>query len=481
MSDRVESTEELLNKHAATEIGQKALEVNIDGNRYGTFSEIGAGQEVARWFFRVGGASGTVAKTISAYDMQVSDSIYGPCDRYVSRQRLQQMLDREYRLLIERLGESRGDHSYFFAFADTAAAKSYSRKGEAHGWLGIRFQHQPKAEASQIIIHVRLLDPENVQEQEALGAIGVNLVYGAVYHWAQPDKIISGLLDGLTRKRAEVDMIEFSGPAFTGVDNRLMALQLVQQGRTDAAMFLADGTVVQPAEALYRKCILVERGSFRPVTNATIDMLECATATFVQEPPVQGKDIEVLTEMTLHNLTRGDSINHQDFLERIDILAALGKNVLISNYGEFHRLAKYLFRYTQNMIGIAIGVPTLKEIFNEEYYDNLGGGILESFGRLFKNDLKLYIYPLRDPKTGALITAGNFRVEPHLRHLYSYLAENNYVQGLRDFDESCLPIFPKAVLAKIQSGDSDWETMVPGSVAEIIKDRRLFGYCESQT
>ena len=476
MSDRIETPEELLEKHCATEIGQKALEVNIDTSRYGTFSEIGAGQEVARWFFRVGGASGSVAKTISAYDMQVSDSIYGPCDRYVSRQRLLQMLDREYRLLIERLGESRGDHSYFFAFADTAAARSYSRKGEAHGWLGVRFQHEPKAEPSQIIIHARLLDPENVQEQEALGAIGVNLIYGAVYHWSQPDKIISGLLDGLNRKRGEIDMIEFSGPAFEEVDNRLMALHLVQLGQTDAAMFLADGTVVQPAEALYKKCILVERGSFRPVTNATIDLLECATATFVQEPPVQGKDIVILTEMTLHNLIKDDSIDHQDFLERVDILTALGKNVLISNYGEFHRLAQYLFRYTQNMIGIGIGLPTLKEIFNEEYYENLGGGILESFGRLFKNDLKLYVYPMRDAQTGALITAGNFRVNPHLRHLYAYLAENNLIQGLRDFDERCLPIFPKHVLEKIEQQDDAWESMVPESVAQIIKDRKLFGY-----
>lgn len=478
MSDRIESAEELIENHTATETGQKALEVNIDNNRYGAFSEIGAGQEVARWFFRVGGASGTVAKSISAYDMQVSDSIYGPCERYVSRQRLLQMLDREYKLLTERLGEARGHHSYFFAFSDTVVAKSFSRKGEAHGWLGVRFQHEPTGDPSQIIIHVRLLDPENVQEQEALGHIGVNLIYGAVYHWSQPELVIRGLLDSLNRKRVEVDMIEFSGPAFDGVDNRLMALQLVQHGLTHATMFLADGAVVQPAEALYKKCILVERGSFRPVTNATIDLLECATATFVQEPPVQGKQIQILTEMTLNSLTEGDAIDHQDFLERVDILGALGKDVLISNYGEFHRLAKYLFRYTQNMIGIAIGIPTLREIFNEEYYENLGGGILESFGRLFKNDLKLYVYPLRDANTGALITAGNFRVEPHLRHLYAYLAENHFIQGLRDFDENCLPIFPKDVLEKIQASDNRWEKMVPQSVAKIIKERRLFGYTE---
>lgn len=477
MSDPIPDPETLLQQHCATETAQKALEVNIDRSRYGTFSEIGAGQEVARWFFRVGGASGTVAKSISAYDMQVSDSIYGACDRYVSRQRLLAMLDREYRLLVERLDETRGAESYFFAFADTVVATSYTRKGEAHGWLGIRFQTEPRAKPSQVIIHARLLDAENVQEQEVLGMLGVNLVYGAVYHWARPEKIIKGLTDKNARERLEVDLIEFSGPAFEGVDNRLMALQLVQQGLTDAAMFLADGTVVQPGEVLYKKCLLVERGSFRPVTKASIDLLNCATAAFVQEPKVAGHDVEVLTEMTLHNLAHTeDGIDHQDFLERVDILSALGKKVLISNYGEFHRLAAYLFRYTRNMIGIAIGVPTLKEIFNEEYYANLGGGILESFGRLFKNDLKLYVYPLRDPKTGALITAGNFRVESHLRHLYAYLVENHFIQGLRDFDESCLPIFPRDVLEKMAAGDASWEQMVPDSVARTIKERRLFDY-----
>ena len=475
MSNMNQDPQDLLTRHVATETAQKALEVNIDGSRYGTFSEIGAGQEVARWFFRVGGASGTVAKTISAYDMKVSDSIYGQCDRYVSRQRLLAMLDHEYSLLVERLDEMRGAESFFFAFSDTVVAKSFSRKGEAHGWLGIRFQTEPKAEPSQVIIHTRLLDPENVQEQEALGMIGVNLIYGALYHWGNPEKIISGLIDKLNRDRIEVDLIEFTGPAFAGVDNRLMALQLVQQELTDAAMFLADGTVVQPGEALYKKALLIERGSFRPVTNATIDLLNCATAAFAQEPQVVDQEVEVITEMTLHNLNKTESgIDHRDFLERVDILSALGKKVLISNYGEFHRLAAYLFRHTKNMIGIAIGVPTLKEIFNEEYYTNLGGRILESFGRLFKNDLKLYVYPMLDPKTGALISAGNFRVAPHLRHLYAYLVENHYIQGLRDFHPDCLPIFPKEVLAKIEAGDPAWEQMVPEAVARIVKERRLF-------
>ncbi|MFM8468902.1 MAG: TonB-dependent receptor, partial [Limisphaerales bacterium] len=272
----------------------------------------------------------------------------------------------------------------------------------------MRFQTEPQGEPSQIIIHTRLLDPENLQEQEALGIVGVNLVHGALYLHHDP----AALLDNLTTERVEVDMVKLTGPAFAGVDNRVIALQLVQRGLTKAAMFLANGEVVQPADVLYKKSILVERGSFRPVIKTTLDMLECATSLFVQEPKVQGEEVTVLMEMTLKNLIEGDRIDPKDFLDRVDILAALGKYVLISNYGEYHRLAAYLFRHTKKMIGIVMGVPTLREIFEEKYYGDLEGGILESLGRLFKNDLKLYVYPLRDDKTGALITAGNLRVAP---------------------------------------------------------------------
>ena len=452
----------------------KALQINLDPSKYGTCVEIGAGQEVARWFFRVGGASGTIAKTMSAYDMTISDAIYGPCDRYVSRQRLQSMLQREFLLLQERLNEKRGATTRFFVFANTVAARSYKRKDDAHGWLGVEFQTEPNGPASQIIIHARLLDKENVQEQEALGVVGVNLIYGAIYQYKDPYSLIDTLLDNLTTDRVEVDMIEFSGPAFVGVDNRLMSLQLVQKGLTKAAMFLSNGTVVQPADVLYKKCIIVERGSFRPVTKVTIDMLECATAQFVQEPRVQGEDVVVLMEMTLKNLIDGDAIDHKDFLDRVDILGSLGKTVLISNYAEFHRLASYLFLYTKKMIGIAMGVPTLREIFDEKYYADLEGGILESFGRLFKNDLKLYVYPFREPKSGAIISAANLQVAPNLRHLYAYLLENRLIESMCGFNENCLPIFSRDVLAKIRRGDSSWENMVPPQVAAMIKERKLF-------
>lgn len=455
---------------------QKALQINLDSSQYGTFAEIGAGQEVARWFFRVGGASGTVAKTISAYDMTVSDAVYGKCERYVSRQRLQTMLDHEYGLMLERLQAKRGHDTKFFVFANTVATRSYTRRDDAHGWMGIRFQAHPNAAPSDIIIHVRLLDRENVPEQESLGCIGVNLIHSALYAHANPSAVIGSLLDNLTADHVEVDMIKFSGPAFQQVDNRLMAFQLVEKGLSKAAMFRANGEVVQPAEVLYKKTLLVERGSFRPVTKITMDMLECAAAQFRQEPRVQGEEVVVLTEMTLHNLIEGDKIDHKDFLDRVDILGALGKTVLISNYGEYHRLAAYLFLFTKKMVGIAMGVPSLTQLFEEKYYTDLEGGILESFGRLFKNDLKLYVYPIKDPHTGALITADNLQVAPGLRHLYAHLLENRFMESLRNVNEECLPIFSRDVLAKIRGKDPSWEEMVPDKVARIIKERKLFNY-----
>jgi len=455
---------------------EKALQINLAASTYGAFAEIGAGQEVARWFFRVGGAAGTIAKTISAYDMAVSDAIYGPCERYVSRQRLERMLGYEYGLQEERLQAQRGAATRFFVFADTVAARSYSRNDDWHGWMGIRFQTRPLTPSCDIIIHVRMHDRENVQQQEALGIMGVNLVFAALCLHDRPDELLPALTDNLGPERVEVDMVKFSGPGFAGLDNRLMALQLVQRGLTNAAMFTADGEVVQAAEVLYKKAILVERGRFRPVTRATVDMLECARTEFLREPHVRGEEVVVLMEMTLKNLAEAGVIDPKDFLDRVDTLGSLGQTVLISNYGEFHRLASFLFGYTKKQIGLVMGVPTLQEIFEEKYYADLEGGILESFGRLFKNDLKLYIYPYRDPATGAIITAAKLPVAPHLRPLHAYLLQNRFIQDLATPQADCLPIFSPDVLQRIRQNDAAWETMVPPQVAGMIKERKLFGY-----
>jgi hypothetical protein len=455
-----------------TDTNQKALQINLDAGRYGTFAEIGAGQEVARWFFRAGGAAGTVAKTISAYDMAVSDAIYGPSQRYVSRQRLHSMLEYEYKLLLERLDKTRGVKTAFFAFADTVT----TRREGGYGWLGILFQAEPGAGPSEIFIHVRMLDKENVRQQEALGIIGVNLIHGAFYRHQEPDQLIGSLLDQLTWERVEVDMIRFAGPAFAGVDNRLMALRLVKQGLTEAAMFTARGEAIQWAEVLYKKPVLVERGGFRPVTKATLDVLDRALEQFIQEPDLNGEAPVVLMEMTLRHLTMGDNIDDADFLQRADTLSALGKTVLISNFRRFHRLSAYLSRYTNRPIGLALGAAYLKEIFDESFYNESEGGLLGGLGQLFKNRARLYVYPHLDLETGQRLTTQTFPVPGNLKHLYAHLLENRFIQDLRNFDPGLLPIRRRDVLARIQAGDPAWEELVPPPIVEIIKRERLFGY-----
>jgi hypothetical protein len=463
--------------NAAMDVGtdKKALQINLDAKKYGTFVEIGAGQEVARRFFRVGGAAGTIAKTMSAYDMTFSDAIYGPTDRYVSRVRLQTMLDREYDLLLERLNEKLGSERTFFVFADTVAARSFKQHNESHGWLGVRFQAEKRGDPSQIIIHVRMLDETNVDQQEALGVIGVNLLYGAFYYH-EPEKLISSLQENLAWGKIEVDMIKFSGSVFCDIDNRLMSLQLVSQGLTNAVMFTADGETVQPTEVFHKKAILVERGSFRPVTYATNDMLDGARRVFLAQSGCSEQDLIVIMEMTLENLLTEGQLNHADFLARVDILGALGRTVLISKFGEYYRLAGYLSRYTNRMIGLVMGVPSLMEIFDEKYYLNLEGGILEALGRMFKGGLKLYVYPMIDEGTGKIVTAKQLEVAPNLRSLFQYLIDNQFIEEIAHYHAEYLRIYPADALAKLQRGDSGWERLVPPEVVQIIKEREFFGY-----
>jgi hypothetical protein len=455
---------------------RKALQVNLDADKYGTFAEIGAGQEVARWFFRVGGASGTVAKTISAYDMAVSDAIYGPAERYVSRQRLQAMLQYEFDLLRQRLDQARGRECSFFAFADTVATRSFSRQEEGRGWLGIRFQAEPRQEPSEIIMHVRMLDKENARQQEALGVIGVNLIYGAFYSHRQPDRLIHSLLDNLTWERVEVDLIRFDGPAFAGVDNRLMALQLVEQDLTEAAMFTAEGETAQWNDVLHKRPVLVQRGSFHPVTHTTLDVLERASERFLREPDLQNEPPVVLMEMTLRRLTTSDTIDHHDFLQRADMLRSLGQNVFISNFRRFHRLAAYLGRYTNRPIGLALGAHRLAEVFDPALYNESEGGLLGGLAQLFKNPARLYVYPSLNFDTGQIVTVENFPIAHRLRHLYAHLTENRFIQGLDNANAGFLRIRSRDVLDKIKAGDASWETLVPPVIAEVIKREKLFGW-----
>jgi hypothetical protein len=409
--------------------------------------------------------------------MMVSDAIYGAGNRYVSRVRLQDMLDLEFRLNVERLGEKRGDHTAFFAFADTVVARSFKGGNECHGWMGVKFQSRPRDEPSQILIHVRMLDAEASLQQEALGVVGVNLLYGAFFLHHEPERLVESLLDKLTTGRIEIDVIEFRGIEFRSVDNRLISLKLVQLGLSGAAMFSAKGEVLQPSEVLYKKAVLVERGSFRPPTHVNLNMLECALEKFSTDPAVSGKTVLPVFELTMRNLLAGGSeVDRRDFLARADLLAACGMTVLISDYFEYYRLAAYLAWRTSERIGIVMGAPSLMELFDEKYYTQLPGGILESFGRLFKNDLKLYVYPLKDTETGNLTTVESLDVAPELRKLYGYLADRGSFVMLDNFRPEYLDIFSRNVLKKIAMGDEAWEQMVPHEVAEMIKRRRFFGF-----
>jgi hypothetical protein len=477
---------------------QKARRINLDAPIYGTFAEIGAGQEVAREFFHAGGASGTIAKSISAYDMVFSDAIYGKSPRYVSRERLALMLDHEYALLLERLSGIRGERTTFFVFADTVATGNRRSSNDAHGWLGIRFQAAPRGEPSEILLHVRMWDNDSVLQQQALGIVGVNLIYGALYLRSNPKQLIESLQDNLGTDRIEVDMLRFMGHCFEAVDNRLMSLHLVECRLTNAVMFGPQGEVLQPSEILHKKAVLVERGSFRPVTHVNVDMIACATAQFVQEAAVKGKEVMVLMEITMNNLLSEGALDANDFLSRVDLLADIGFTVLISNHSEYYRLTSYFRRYTKEMIGVAMGINNLLEIFNEKYYDNLEGGILESFGRLFRNAVKLYVYPMsgaaydrytaesRNSGTTAqsaapnvLITAKSVKVGDHLASLYAHLFENRFIDGIVGFDANILGIFSRDALKRIRDHDRLWESMVPAPIAVAIKRRGLFGHVNS--
>jgi hypothetical protein len=462
-----------------TDTLQKALRINLDPRWYGTIAEIGAGQEVARWLFRAGAAAGTVAKSMSAYDMEVSDAVYGKADRYVSLGRLQAMLEHELDLNVERLSDSRGDSTCFFAFADTVVARSYRGGNECHGWMGVRFQAQARDEPSQIVVHVRMLDEDAALQQEALGVVGINLLHAAFFERQEPEQIVRSLLDRLSTGRIEIDLISFSGIEFRRVDNRLMALELVRLGLSGVAMFGPDGQVLQPSEVLRKKAVLVERGSFRPPTVVNLDMLRCAREKFETDPAVEGKPVLALTELTMRNLRAEGDVDRRDFLARADLLAACGMTVLISDYYEYSRLATYLAGRTQERIGIVMGVPSLLDLFDEDNHTQMQGGILESFGRLFKNDLRLFVYPMRDTGSGEVITVETMAVDDVLQPLFDYLRRRGSFVDLDNYRPEHLSILSRDVLRRIAEGGDNWQAMVPDAVADLIVKRSFFGHRRS--
>jgi hypothetical protein len=455
---------------------QKALRTNLNPNIYGSFAEIGAGQETVRHFFRAGGASGTIAKAMSAYDKEFSDAIYGQeaAGRYVTENRLRKMLNHEYQLLHERINRETSPDKCFFAFANTVATINFAKTFKGHGWLGVRYQTRPDREANEVIVHVRLHEDNPKYQQETIGAMGVNLIYAAYNLYEEPKSFLLSLYDGIDRTAIEVDLINFSGPDFDHIDNRLMSLQLIKNGFTDAVIFGPEGKNLLPAELLYKKNILAMRGSFRPVTRVNMDMIKKGYKQFIKSKSVQKDDAIVLFEITLNNLLADGKLDEQDFLDRADILCSIGQTVLISNYQEYYRLVDYFAGFTKKRIGLIMGIPSLQEIFDEKYYEHLTGGILEAMGRLFSKSLVIYAYPFRGETS--ITTVSDIVVNDLFRNIFDYLKQARRVRDIEDFDPDILSIWSREVLHKIRSGETGWEESLPTYVDKIIKEKGLFGY-----
>lgn len=463
---------EEFNKKLTTK--EKALQLNLDTRIYGTVAEIGGGQEVASYFFKAGAASGTIAKTMSAYDMTFSDAIYGKCERYVSQEKLLRMLDREYSLLDQRLTQ-RAKKTTFFAYANTVEVINYNRSNIGHGWMGLRFQRHPNTEPNECVIHVSLADRDAEWQQQVLGIVGVNLIHSC-YTYNTPEEIIDSLVDNVRKDRLEIDMFCISGPDFHSVDNRLMTLKLVKNGLTKVAMFGADKNVILPSDIIYRKNAIVLRGRFRPVTHVNVDMMITGMRAFKKELG-HTKDIVSVVEITLRDLTLAGELDEQDYLDRVDLLCSLGQNVMISNYQEHYKLAGYLSQFIKDKtLGIIIGLNNLTQIFDEKYYQNLDGGILESFARLFGSKVKLFVYPIIDSASGEIKTGNDFVPDRHLESLFYYFIENHKILSIPDAKTDNLHIISDQVLDMIEHDKDGWEEMVPNRVAEAIKSNHLFNY-----
>ncbi|MCH2232974.1 MAG: TonB-dependent receptor [Crocinitomicaceae bacterium] len=455
---------------------ERALKVNLNPDIYGSFAEIGAGQEVAANFFKAGGSSGTIAYTHSAYDMKMSDTLYGECKRYVCEERLEQMLDKEYSTIHETLTE-RGKTSRFFAFANTVESLNYHKTNQGQGWLGLRFQHEVGAEPNEVIIHVKMHDNSNKRQQEALGILGVNLIYACYFAQTNIDEFLDALTHRLPRERMEIDMIRASGPDLGHVDNRILALNLVKRGCTDATMFDQTGKVLQPSTALYKKNVLLMRGRFRPMTKIHVDMIENGSSQYFQEEEVDQDNTTILLELTLKDLTAEGKISAKDFIDRAELLGSMGHTVMISNYLKHYKMIEYLSGITRGKkIGVLLGVYNLQTIFEEKYYDTLNGGLLEAFGRGFGHNVKMFVYPAINPESDDLYTADNFKVPEKLAGLFQFMKASDKVACIEHFDNDLLHILSDHVLSKIRKGDMSWENDVPENVAKAIKYYELFGH-----
>jgi hypothetical protein len=453
----------------------KALEINKSANFYGTFAEIGAGQEVARHFFQAGLASQTVAKSMSAYDKTFSDSIYGKGSRFVSEERLIKMLEHEFALLGERLPDKKTS-TCFFAYASTVATSSHEEVPSCHGWMGIRFQKRADGPINDILIHVRMLDRLRLQQQDALGILGVNLIYAAFKHISDGGTdLITSFLDNLSTDRIEINFVRFSGPDVEHIDNRLMSLELVQQNITRCVMFNTKGEPLSAMDALYKKPVLVQRGTFRPVTIINSNILDSGVQHMSLQLKDKKSDLVVMSELTMAHLTAGGSgtIDQRDFLDRVDTLSLLGHNVMVTNFPLFSQLHVELRKFTDNLIGIAMGALALPTLFNASYYAKYPGGLLGAFGDLLDDRTMILVFPYKTDKE--CMTAESYKPAPEIQHFYKHLMVNGRLIDMQNCDVTQTSLQSDEIRKLMSKGDPQWEKYVPAKVRDIIKKRKLFG------
>ena len=420
---------------------QKALQVNLDPTKYGTIAEIGAGQEVARWFFRVGASAGTVAKTMSAYDMGVSDAIYGKSTRYVSHDRVLAMLDHEWELLVARLADSRGDESTFFAFADTISARNYQGTNVCHGWMGIRFQSEPHGEPNTICVHVNMHDETNLLQQQAVGILGVNLIHAAAMHPGSLPRLMEGLLEELSLERTDVDYLSADGPLFEKEDKHAVLLALLENKLTMAVGFSAAGEPIEPMAFLYKCPIVLERGTFTTTDPIHLRILEGAGKQLQKEGVDSRRPVAEIFEMTTNSANKIDALSSAQVLERIEGLMAFKRPIIVSAYAMGYHLTKLLRRYTSEPIRFAMGISHVVQVFDPRHYGHLNGGIVEGLARLISAGVRVYVCAMDANDLRGHLEACNVNLnEWHLpengiasiintnptsaeRHLYSYLSE----------------------------------------------------------
>jgi len=430
----------------------KALILNLDPSTFGSFAEIGAGQEVARWFLIVGGASGTVAKSISAYDKEVSDDLYGSGSRYVSMQRLEVMLENEWAQLLTQLEKTRGSQTRFFSFVDTVSARNYAGTNDPHGWAGLRFQLQPGGPPNDILLHINMRDPSNVLQQEAIGVLGVNLIYAAFHQLATKESFFAGLAQDVVRERIEIDFVDFRGPAFANWDRPTLMAYLVQAGLGEAVFFASTGSSVPPTEVLYKKAIVLAPGYFGHVDTGHgqihTQMLEAGVQELRQELGESSSapiGIFALTAAPLGPEASAPEI--PDLLRRIGALLAQGGNVLLFRQRELYAMTALVNRYTKAPVRFVAGLSLLIRAFDDAYF-NLEGRRLEALSRLFAQNVRIYAYPmtavdlqkaiqifsptgLQWSETNGWVSAKQLRVAPPLGHLYAYLLASNFLVPMR--------------------------------------------------